>query len=661
LDDIGENRVNALATFLSFWTVFAAAAPGQVTQSPPTMAVHMDWQVVSPEAAICGARRVILGKDDWTLLASFDVTSRSVDAIFRGGDLTSLELDGEKITRAYRGQSPEFRSAAALSQGGWVATTHNNRTIAVVPGDLPGVLSIGETLRAPMRRSPAYVQVGPGMVDSSVRRTRPAEGIAELVYGLRGPTEFQPQGDWTGLASRSVSGAESFDIGGSLGAWMYLVGDKSFGIPNDFSRFVFPDVMISALWDGRPAALERGLIATISGDQFSNLRVPLYARPVAEVSSARVHMLSHPNGLIALDPSRARVVSAVTPLINTATSRGFILQSASYDNKRNILALLLNSAAGNSRVNERAQTGEVLIIIDLASQTARGWNCQLNTSGRVSRPSAFSGRQVTIRNAAALLPLPSFKTRFKEIERAGHRIGVWTVSVDSTKKVLVTARGGPTSSVDALVVDDLHFPLLRAGFAIVHIEYSGAASTAPDIATRLGIDRAGSISKDVELLAAFLDKDYPALPVSLDAVSFGAVIAPELTSRVARLERILLRAPFSHWTGLRRQGAPLADVNAAEWRDRLFIGFPVDDTGNDINQWAAEGRQRLCAWRGGKILIQLGERDDRVDAARWIATCSQSAEINVFPNRGHGVTNAPEAREQGVQFLLGGDTDETTP
>jgi len=454
---------------------------------------------------------------------------------------------------------------------------------------------------------------------------------------LRAPLAT-PTATIEGLVTRTVIGDGTVDVGSRDWSRVFLIRGDAQPLPVDprVRAIDFRDMLALPTGRGRVGLFAEGLVHEDAARPLRDpLRWPLYARAVVNPATGEPWLVHGPREARPFGRLGGPLARKVSRVIDEVARAGW-----------DVTAVAGTPVAGRTVIVAKAQgsatrwgRAALIVFIDAARGARRMFACEPR------EPRSLGDPTITFAEVQDLPPAPGVRvSRFEERD-GDHRIGLTVLGQPGGPGTVVWYRGGPSAS---LLRDGPPFAaieLAALGWRVVLVEYSGAANADPLMATRLVLDRQGSLTRDAVLALRWLDRNPAPGPLHVVADSFGALAASYLLERAPlRITTATLVAPYGVW----RPAGGREDLRRPDARrrqevvDQHVFGAPADARGAPVQDWMDARRAVLCGFAGTAVL--LGADDPISTPAHWPAPCGGSS-VRVFPETGHDVLSNPDAAQ----------------
>lgn len=447
---------------------------------------------------------------------------------------------------------------------------------------------------------------------------------------------FRPTLRLEGLVSltqtRDAFAAISSEFGGDLQVSVLSSSYKELGaIDTRVNRVNFPNLTIYRMPDQRLAIADVGLLAVFNGTSFIVQPLPLYSSPISDSGSEEIIAIHTPDKISFLKPTDMEI--SINSELRKWLDSGWYLQNVAIDRESSRIALLLRGAGD--------QDYAIVLFGNSGSGVIR-----CNQSGE--RQNRLNNQFAPYRNAP--VRHPEFSIKFHQVEGAEQALGIWTIEPNiRSRGDVIWVRGGPAQSVRGNSLSDLERFILKQGYTIHRIEYSGAIQSSPEMSFRLRRSLRQSLTQDANTVLNFLatrklNSSTPRRPTLIIANSFGTTLAGQMVAQGENLvDGVILFAPLSHWTPPSipidpTQAIPSVFVQRLE---HITFGAPIP---NLRNQEEVEAFSQvidglidpLCHSRNTKVIV--GKFDERTPAESWNRDCRSQIPKAVIEDAGHALS-----------------------
>ncbi|MFZ4120725.1 MAG: alpha/beta fold hydrolase [Caulobacterales bacterium] len=304
--------------------------------------------------------------------------------------------------------------------------------------------------------------------------------------------------------------------------------------------------------------------------------------------------------------------------------------------------------------------------VRVTSPDEHNWkiDCRNPQVGRHQRPGPHSG--ITILEEAAV-PLPPVTLAAVTPEGAHTVAGVLLSPLDGDRELVIIVVGGPGAQATRQIGGTLEADLLRAGFAVLIVDYGGSAGATPLGANGLRLRGPTGLAEDAGALAQLsqgIAQHYGYGQTHILADSFGALMAQELAQQLeGSLSSMVLLVPWTHYRDPSEWVDPLgrnpealspgqkARVMEARAHEVAVFGSRINNPSSPWNAYFSGLYQDCSAFP--PTLFVLAEIDPKSQPAD-LTSCLRTgnATVSVVPRVTHELVVAPaETREMIISFL----------
>jgi pimeloyl-ACP methyl ester carboxylesterase len=660
------------AAFLSFMVVTGAPnANGHVSRIPsntdPTFA-----------QVLCNAKQVTLGQSgDRFVLVSDDKISLSQSPMFHNPRMQIVKWPtGSNLLNETADVQSSVKSVTSITETHIIGTTVFGSVFSLAFQNDNKWVRDSELTSAPPWAKGMFVRWPSQIYLPSGNQQNLSQTLLQDP-SLDKDEGFQSIRETTGLVSRSVIGPDFMDIGSDVHGnlfWRKNYGSQVIPMPN-MHRFIYTDISFANIHNNGLAIIGRGLYwPNPSERSHPSSTLPLYALPVVELGTGIVNFYASPSKVIAVTPSRRAEARRLQIEVDRWIERGWYLHSMTTSSAAKKTILLFRNI--NDKYGSQTVLDSAVVFVDESGTAGSRFVC--SQQGSVAEdyqepPTELTGPADPTVRSPSFLPVPAKgqvswnptradiskvstipeaqnRNEYVEFSHDGHRIGLWITQVTSTPKgTIILIRGGPADTVLDRPTGQMEHQILRDGYRLLRVEYSGALNTGYDVGMRLGQNRNQAIRRDALAVQAFLrerriERDQP---IALVAESFGSGLGTELLKLDnMNIKKAVFVVPSGTWVNPYANSGREQSERGRRGQavsDRLLYGAPTDKSGNAIDTWRQEIRRVACGDR--RLVFIFGENDNVVRASHWMPECSGRTDFHVLSSANHQLDSDPRAIE----------------